>query len=196
MNSHDRVYYLFGAVEKGMKKPVGFCTFSSGQKNNPNGSKEFKPGKGLDKRKQKQESPAEGPEDKDDLSMEEKGKDLLSTQGCSARTVALRDNMTDCYTIMSVTKNKEQLFTVTLNHKLTSWGTVPCSCAGLPVSACLVAWVYNLKHYRSAGCQKVSEERTWELWSSESDSEENGRCVLQCRKMLPNAWEEKTKTDY
>lgn len=71
--------------------------------------------------------------------MEEKGKDLLNTQ--AAQPVTLRDNMTDCYTIMSVIKNKEQLFTVSLNYKLISWGTMPCPCAGLPMLECLVAWV-------------------------------------------------------
>lgn len=110
-------------------------------KNIPNCSKEFKPGKGLDKRKQKQESPAEGWKVEDDLSMEEKGKDLLITQDCSARTVPLRDSMTDCYTIMNVIRNKEQLFTVSLNHKLLSAGK-PCPVPVL-VCQCQNAWLHG-----------------------------------------------------
>lgn len=46
--------------------------------------------------------------------MEEKGKDLFNRHGYSARTVPLRDNMTDEYKITSVIKkmNNEQLFTI------------------------------------------------------------------------------------
>lgn len=108
--------------------------------------------------------------------MEEKGKDLLNTQGCSASYPKRQYDRL----LYNHERHKEQgtivhCFSELQAYQLGNRALSLCWSANVRMLGCMGC----MKHYRSAGCQKVFEGRTWELWNSESDSEEkNGRCVL------------------